>query len=65
MAWNPFPGDERTGRVRTLCPTWAAANMTVLPLTRCLPRTTSGRSVVGATVGGACSSFCRWWQWVR
>lgn len=30
---EPVPDSERTGRVRTLFPTWAAANMTVLLLT--------------------------------
>lgn len=30
---DPVPDSERTGRVRTLFPTWAAANMTVLLLT--------------------------------
>ncbi|MFF1839162.1 purine-cytosine permease family protein [Streptomyces sp. NPDC058231] len=30
---EPVPDGERTGRVRTLFPTWAAANMTVLLLT--------------------------------
>ncbi|MFB4421673.1 cytosine permease [Streptomyces sp. QL37] len=30
---DPVPDDERTGRVRTLFPTWVAANMTVLLLT--------------------------------
>ncbi|WLQ36531.1 cytosine permease [Streptomyces castrisilvae] len=30
---DPVPDEERTGRVRALFPTWAAANMTVLLLT--------------------------------
>ena len=30
---DPVPDDERTGRVRTLFPTWVTANMTVLLLT--------------------------------
>lgn len=30
---EPVPDSERTGRVRSLFPTWAAANMTVLLLT--------------------------------